>query len=162
MFSGIFLPVFGSMWFVDLVAALLIGWGGVQDARTGEVSNWITIPIFVLGLAVCLFRVIVRDEIGFLSVFFIFLMTVFTWIGWMGGADWKVLCGLIGFWPQAAFMAIVCAGVWGIVEMARTRNRHARFPGIAAFAIGVGFFVIIPSSPQNRYLFAIRPFSFPP
>jgi len=87
------------MWFVDLAAALLIGWGGIQDARTGEVSNWITIPIFVLGLAFCLFHMIVRDEIGLLSAFFILLVTAFAWLGWMEGADWKALCGLFGFWP---------------------------------------------------------------
>ena len=125
------------MWFVDLAATLLIIWGGVQDAHTREVSNWITIPIFVLGLAFCVVRIITHDPTAFLSAFFIIVVTVFAWSGWMEGADWKVLCGLLGFWPQAAFAAVVCAGVWGCVEIIRTRNRNARFPGVSAFAFGV-------------------------
>ena len=44
----------------------------------------------------------------------------------MGGADWKVLVGLFGLWPLAR-LAIL-----------RTGERNARFPGVAAFAFGVG------------------------
>jgi len=143
MSSGIFPPAFGSMWFIDLAATLLIIWGGVQHAHTREVSNWITIPIFVLGLAFCVFHIITRDEIGFPSVILILLVTGFTRLGWMGGADWKVLCGLIGFWPQAAFAAVVCAGLWATAEMIRTHSLRARIPAVSAFAAGIAltFFV---------------------
>ena len=56
----------------------------------------------------------------------------------MGGADWKVLVGLFGLWPLAGLAALVTAGVWGGMAILRTGERNARFPGVSAFALGVG------------------------
>ena len=71
----------------------------------------------------------------------------------MGGADWKVLVGLFGLWPVAGFVAILTAGLWGLVERVRKRDRNVRFPGIAAYAAATGLTFLIElftMSPINK------------
>ena len=71
----------------------------------------------------------------------------------MGGEDWKVLVGLFGLWPVAGFAAILSAGLWGMVEMVRRRNRNVRFPGISAYAAATGLTFLIElftMSPINK------------
>lgn len=109
--------------------------GGIQDWRTGEVSNWITMPLLALGTLASVLRLLTPT--GFLIGFIEIVLTMAALNGWMGGADWKVLVGLFGLWPVAGFAALIGAGAWGLVEMIKTRNRNARFPGVSAFAVAV-------------------------
>lgn len=107
---------------------------GVQDWRRGEVSNWITIPLFCLGVTAAILRVFFSNDL--LTGVMLFAMAVSTlaaFKGWMGGADWKVLVGLFGLYPIAGFTALIVAGFWGAVLMLATKNRNARFPGVTAF-----------------------------
>jgi Flp pilus assembly protein protease CpaA len=107
---------------------------GIQDWRRGEVSNWITIPLFCLGVIAAILRVFLSDDM--LTSVMLFAMSVSTlaaFKGWMGGADWKVLIGLFGLYPLVGFAALIVAGVWGAVLMLATKNRNARFPGVTAF-----------------------------
>ena len=110
--------------------------GGVQDWHTGEVSNWISIPLFLMGMIASVLRLLFWDDalVGALSLFAIFVITFAAFKGWMGGADWKVLIGLFGLWPQAGFVALIVAGLWGGILILLTGNRNARFPGVTAFA----------------------------
>ena len=84
---------FGFMWFVDLLLTVLVVIGGIQDFRSGEVSNWITIPLLLAGIAACLLRM--NDAQGILSAILIVIVTVFFALQTMGGADWKVLVGTL-------------------------------------------------------------------
>ncbi len=107
---------------------------GIQDWRRGEVSNWITIPLFCLGVIAAVLRIFLSNDM--LTSVMLFAMSVSTlaaFKGWMGGADWKVLIGLFGLYPIAGFAALIIAGVWGAVLMLATKNRNARFPGVTAF-----------------------------
>jgi Flp pilus assembly protein protease CpaA len=110
--------------------------GGVQDWHTGEVSNWISIPLFLMGVIASVLRLLFWDDAlaGALSLFAIFVITLAALKGWMGGADWKVLTGLFGLWPVAGVAALVVAGVWGGIIILITGNRNVRFPGVTAFA----------------------------
>jgi Flp pilus assembly protein protease CpaA len=110
--------------------------GGVQDWHTGEVSNWITIPLFLMGVIASILRLFFGDNVptGALSLLAIFVITLAALKGWMGGADWKVLTGLFGLYPLAGFAALIVAGVWGAVMILITGDRNARFPGVTAFA----------------------------
>ena len=110
--------------------------GGVQDWHTGEVSNWISIPLFLMGVIASIMRLFFWDDalVGALSLFAIFVITLAAFKGWMGGADWKVLIGLLGLWPLAGFAALIVAGLWGCILILLTGNRNARFPGVTAFA----------------------------
>jgi Flp pilus assembly protein protease CpaA len=107
---------------------------GIQDWRRGEVSNWITIPLFCLGVIAAMLRVFLLDDM--LTGVMLFAMAVSTlaaFKGWMGGADWKVLIGLFGIYPLAGFAALLVAGIWGAILMLATKNRNARFPGVTVF-----------------------------
>ena len=115
----------------------LVAIAGLQDFRKGEVDNWITIPLFLLGLGGMLFQLYSGQTVGWLSALVIAFLTFAASRRWMGGADWKVLVGLFGLWPLAGLAALVTAGGWGGVAILRTGERNARFPGVAAFAFGV-------------------------
>ena len=110
--------------------------GGVQDWQTGEVSNWISIPLFFMGVLAAILRLLFLDDMftSLLSIFAMVVITLAAFKGWMGGADWKVLIGLFGLYPLAGFTALVVAGVWGGVMILITGDRNARFPGVTAFA----------------------------
>ena len=131
MLSSNFLPGYGV-----LICVLVIG--GVQDWHKGEVSNWISIPLFLMGVFGSILRVFYLDDTlaGALSLFAIAVITTAAFKGWMGGADWKVLIGLFGLWPLAGFAALAVAGVWGGAAILFTGDRNARFPGVTAFAFG--------------------------
>jgi len=119
--------------------------GGIQDWYVGEVSNWISIPLFFTGLIASILRVFYLDDllIGSLSLFAMLIVTLAAFKGWMGGADWKILIGLFGLYPLAGFAALVVAGVWGAVVILFTGDRNAQFPGVTAFAFAacLTFFV---------------------
>jgi Flp pilus assembly protein protease CpaA len=119
--------------------------GGVQDWHTGEVSNWISIPLFLMGVIASILRLLFLDDMftSILSIFAMVVITLAAFKGWMGGADWKVLIGLFGLYPLAGFASLVVAGVWGGVMILITGDRNARFPGVTAFAFAacLTFFV---------------------
>jgi len=110
--------------------------GGVQDWQTGEVSNWISIPLFLMGVIAAVLRLLFLDDMltSVLSIFAMAVVTLAAFKGWMGGADWKVLIGLFGLYPLAGFVALIVAGVWGGLAILLTGNRNVRFPGVTAFA----------------------------
>ncbi len=117
-----------------LISVLTIG--GVQDWHRGEVSNWISIPLFTLGVIAFVLRAILMDDL-IVSTIHLFAMCVITLAalkGWMGGADWKVLIALFGMWPLAGFSALAVAGIWGVLAIVFKGNRSTRFPGVTAFA----------------------------
>jgi len=110
--------------------------GGVQDWQTGEVSNWISIPLFLMGALAAILRLLFLDDMltSVLSIFAMVVITLAAFKGWMGGADWKVLIGLFGLYPLAGFAALVVAAVWGGIIILITGERNARFPGVTVFA----------------------------
>ena len=120
-----------------LTAILTIG--GVQDWHTGKVSNWISVPLFFMGMLAAFLRLFLVDDVLAIasSLFAILVITLAAFRGWMGGADWKILTGLFGLWPLAGFMSLVVAGVWGGLAILLTGDRNARFPGVTAFNLGV-------------------------
>ena len=110
--------------------------GGVQDWQTGEVSNWISIPLFLMGVIAAVLRLLFQGDMltSVLSIFAMAVVTLAAFQGWMGGADWKVLIGLFGLVPLAGFVALIVAGAWGGLAILLTGNRNVRFPGVTAFA----------------------------
>ena len=129
--------MFSSNLLVTSALTVLVAIAGLQDFRKGEVDNWLTITLFLLGLGGTLFH-LRSGQMGWLFALVIASLTLAACKGWMGGADWKVLVGLFGLWPLAGLAALVTAGGWGGLAILRTGERNARFPGVAAFALGVG------------------------
>lgn len=119
------------------ILTALIAIGGAQDWRTGEISNWISVPLFVMGVIAVIMRVLfLNDVLTGLSIFVMAAITLAALNGWMGGADWKILIGLFGLWPPAGCVALVIAGIWGGLAMLLSGDRNAHFPGVTAFAFG--------------------------
>ncbi|MBN2116310.1 MAG: prepilin peptidase [Anaerolineales bacterium] len=116
-----------------LMAALT--WMGIQDRRTREVSNALTIPMLIGGVIVVAFQLIARDPFAVASILIIALLTFAALRGWMGGADWKVLVGLFGLWPLAGLASLTGAGLFGAGAILWTGDRNASFPAIYIFAV---------------------------
>jgi Flp pilus assembly protein protease CpaA len=102
----------------------------IQDHKTREVSNWITVPLFLGGVAIIMVRL---DP---LSVILSALLFFFWLWGRMGGADVKVLVALLGLWGEAAFASFFLLGVWGLVLL--IRKKRESFPGLVVIAAGTG------------------------
>ena len=100
----------------------------IQDYKTGEVSNWITIPLFLGG------AIVILANLELLLIILSMLLLFFWHKGWMGGADVKVLVALLGFWSEAAFVAFFLLGAWGLVSLVRKKKKS--FPCLVAIAAG--------------------------
>ena len=125
LFTWVLWLIYGAYFSVVLLMIL----AAVQDYESREVSNWITIPMFVSGVVVMWGS---RPPLPII----VSLILLFIWHkGWMGGADVKVLVGLLGIWSTAAFVSIFAIGIQGLIT--RLRGKKSA-PGLVAIAVGVG------------------------
>lgn len=105
--------------------AALVGLSGLQDWRRREVADWLTWPLFVIGLGAAVVRAVHLD---FLSLTIgIFVLSVW-YCNWMGGADARILLGLWGLWPMAGLLGIVCTGLWGLALVVWKRGEEKSQP----------------------------------
>jgi prepilin peptidase CpaA len=119
-------------WIIAVCCAVWLIVCAIQDAKTGEVSNWLTLPGMAAGIIYSMFlgwerMAIVGAALAATLLFFI--------IGSMGGADVKVLTALAGLWPAAMVIAFLSQGIWGLVVMIR-RGRGSEFRAIPSYAVG--------------------------
>lgn len=134
------------MWSLSLhlVLTIIVGVAGWQDWKTREVSNIITIPFFTAGIATIIWRAVFSRTdgtiVGF-SLFVIGILTIAAYQGWMGGADWKVLVGLWGLWPLAGLVALIGAGIWGMMTVFFMKKKS--FAGLSIYAISMVLLVLI-------------------
>ena len=114
---------------------VLLSFAAMQDCLTREISNWFTLPIFAGG-------VVLLISSG--DILFIILSVVlyFFWhYGFMGGADAKVLIGLLGLWGNAALLSFFILGIWGVVLLLKKKKES--FPGLVAISFGSSLTFII-------------------
>jgi len=76
-----------------LLAILLVA--AAQDVRKREVSNWITIPLFLAGVL----GVLLSGSLAAIVVAGVVVAAAGI-SGGYGAADAKIMVGLIGLWPQ--------------------------------------------------------------
>jgi Flp pilus assembly protein protease CpaA len=120
------------MWIEFLIrilvtAALIIA--AIQDARSREVSNWISLPVFIAGMV----GLVVRQDV-FLAALFILFVVLAMVKGGYGPADGKILAGLTGLWPQAALLAVVILPLFDLVWR---RCRSTSAPLVVPMVIAV-------------------------
>jgi Flp pilus assembly protein protease CpaA len=102
-----------------------------QDVRTRHVSNWMTIPMFVIAWPVAL---LTGNLILVCAVF------VGTWVSWrvgagIGGADGKIAVGLAAFAPEALLVGFGLQV--GVFLVQRMRKQAETFiPGVFWFWVG--------------------------
>jgi Flp pilus assembly protein protease CpaA len=112
----------------------LVAIGGMQDWRKREVSNLLTIPLYLIGMPFALYRFFLGDVV---PLAIISLLTLAAFEGWMGGADYKILASLTALWSLGGLVALLAAGIWGGAVVLLTRDRLSTFPGVTAMAFGV-------------------------
>lgn len=110
-----------------------------QDWRTGEVSNWLTLPVWV---GVLLARLLGWLDASWLGIF---LISGLAWVFWqrgvLGGADAKGWMVFVVLGPQVIFWVAIGQILWYVIwklalqKRARFAREVVMFPG---FALGVG------------------------
>jgi Flp pilus assembly protein protease CpaA len=120
-----------------LTAALVV-WGGLQDWHHREVVDWLTWPMFMMGLGSTVFRAVRLDFLPLTISFFVLSVWYFNWLG---GADARVLIGLWGLWPMAGLLGMICTGVWGLVLVMRKQGKE-RIPALVTVAFGTAIQLI--------------------
>lgn len=112
----------------------LVAIGGMQDWRKREVSNLLTIPLYLVSMPFAIIRFFQGDVV---PMMIISMLTLAAFEGWMGGADYKILASLTALWSLGGLVALLAAGIWGGIVVLLTRNRLYTFPGVTAMAFGV-------------------------
>ena len=112
----------------------LVAIGGMQDWRKREVSNLLTIPLYLVSMPFAIIRFFQGDVV---PMMIISMLTLAAFEGWMGGADYKILARLTALWSLGGLVALLAAGIWGGIVVLLTRNRLYTFPGVTAMAFGV-------------------------
>lgn len=109
----------------------------VQDLLRRQVSNWLTLPPFVLAGLWAVWHG--RETLLLFGL--VTLVMVWSWRKGVGAADGKILAVMAVFMPAGFLLAVVLrllvgAGVW------LRHGRTARFPAVPVFAAGA--FLSIP------------------
>ena len=86
----------------------------IQDRRTRHVSNWLTVPLFVLAWPAAL----VTDHLPLTLAVFAGVFLAWRWSGGLGPADGKIAVGLAGLAPSALLAGVIVAGVGVLVRAA--------------------------------------------
>jgi Flp pilus assembly protein protease CpaA len=126
-------------WIPHTILLIWLAVCAVQDWRKREVSNWLTLPVFFLGI---LFALGVGGETLALT-----LITLFVFLGaraiWkaQGAADIKVLVALAALWPQALFAALIVTATWSLLLIIRGQGKGG-YAGVPPMAFG-SFLVMI-------------------
>ncbi len=115
-----------------LLALLLVA--AAQDVREREVSNWITVPLFLIGvLGVALSGNLVAIVIA------VAVLAATRMDGGYGAADAKILVGLIGLWPQVVPSALLAMLVF---DWFWRRKMRSAAPLVVAILLGVLLIIV--------------------
>jgi Flp pilus assembly protein protease CpaA len=118
----------------------------IQDWRTRRVSNWLTVPLFMLAWPVA----VVTGNLPLTLA--VLLGTYMAWVAkaGLGAADGKVAVGLAAFAPQALLIGFLMQAMAFIV----LRLRHVAstpIPGVIWFWAGT-LIVAVASIAQSQVL----------
>jgi len=118
-----------------LLHLLILAWlllCALQDWRTRRVSNWLTLPAFVLAWPAALWQ---GGEERLLFTFALFVGCWFAWqMGGMGAADGKIATALAALLPQAVLWS---GGVLLLCFVyLRLRRRPQSVPAVVALFLG--------------------------
>ena len=114
--------------------AVLVLWllpCAIQDRRTRHVSNWLTVPLFLLAWPASL----LLDTFPLTLAVFVGVYVAYRFGGGMGPADGKIAVGLAGMLPLALLMSFALQAVAFLVCRLRGET-DARLPGAVAFLLG--------------------------
>lgn len=122
--------------------ALIIAFsGGLWDAFTGKIPNWLTLGSIFLGLIASLILGDLANCIAGLLIGIVIYLPFFA-LGYMGGGDVKLM-GAIGCFAgmEGVIHTALFASVWGgflALIALRRQKTHVRY----GMAIGLGFLTL--------------------
>ena len=125
-----------------IISAVVLVWlvvCAIQDWKSGEVSNWLTIPAMALGMGYAVYMG--RERLILVAAALAGLMLLYV-LGSLGGADVKVLVALAGLWPTAMLAALLVQGIWGGIVLIK-QGRGAEFRAIPAYALGAILSIVL-------------------
>jgi len=103
----------------------------IQDRRTRHVSNWLTVPLFVLAWPVAL----LAGDLPLTFAVFVGVLVAWRWGRGLGPADGKIAVGLAGMAPLALAAGTIVQGL--LFLWARLRaGRLVALPGAVGFYLG--------------------------
>jgi Flp pilus assembly protein protease CpaA len=104
----------------------------IQDRRTRHVSNWLTVPLFVLAWPVAL----LLGNLPLTIATFVGVYVAFRWSGdGFGPADGKIVVGLAAVAPLALVLGTAVQAL--VFVICRFRGQQgARLPGIPVYYLG--------------------------
>lgn len=114
----------------------------IQDWRSREVSNWLTLP--PLAFAFCLrLAGLIQGSLLPLLAAPVFLL-LFWQRGWIGGADAKASLALTLLDMQAFAWAWLGLGVWYLgLRLVYGRKCDRRLPAFVGFTTGAGALLVV-------------------
>lgn len=122
-----------------LLHAILLAWlviCAVQDWRRLEVSNWLTLPPFILALINAWGHG--GETLALTAItLVVFLSARAAWQA-QGAADIKVLVVLASFWLPALYAALLMTALWSVVRILR-RQGKVTYAGVPPMAVGSVF-----------------------
>jgi Flp pilus assembly protein protease CpaA len=109
----------------------------IQDWRSREVSNWLTLPPLLLVFCLHLAGLIQGPLLPLLAV--IAFLLVFWQRGWIGGADAKASLALALLNVQVFAWAWLGLGAWYLgLRLVYGRKCDRRLPAFVGFTVGAG------------------------
>lgn len=103
----------------------------LQDYRTRQVSNWLTVPLFLLAWPVAL----LAGNLPLTFAVFVGVLVAWRWGGGMGPADGKIAVGLAGMAPLALAAGVIVQ-VLLFLWVRLCNRRSGRLPGAVGFYLG--------------------------
>ncbi len=103
----------------------------IQDRRTRHVSNWLTVPFFIIAWPVAF----LTGNLLLTFAVFVGVFVAWRWGGGLGPADGKIAVGLAGMAPPVLVAGVIVQGLAFLY--ARLRDRQpVRLPGAVGFYLG--------------------------
>lgn len=136
-----------TTWLADplLRGVLLTLWllpCALQDYRTRHVSNWLTVPLFILAWPVAL----LMGNLPLTIATFIGVYMAFRWSGdGFGPADGKIAVGLAGIAPLALFVGTGLQ-VLAFAICRRRGQSKSVLPGILGYYLGAVIATLVSAS----------------
>ncbi len=137
-----------AMW---ILAVIFTGWGAWLDWRSRRIPNWLTVPVFLIGVAahtIAFGWPGARTALEGALIPLVILLPVVLLRG-LGAGDWKLMgaLGSILGWKQIllVFLAsIAAAGVMGVVQMIREKRMWRTLVNLGELVRGFIIFGIRP------------------
>jgi prepilin peptidase CpaA len=129
-----------TIWLFVVGVTLLAGW---VDFRTHKIPNWLTVPAFILGLAL---RTVVSGWSGAKASLLgaglaLILLLPLVLMRALGAGDWKLMGAVGAFLGPVLFLFVLLgsflvSGLMAIVEMMRTKRVRETFHNLGVLVQG--------------------------